>query len=481
MNNKGSGNIGNVVRTIFSIVITVLAVGFFGKYFFAMFLGVSDEKICQEAEIEIKTEVYESYGEIPVLSSEMLYSVKEGRAKDSIVVVKYQLKDKVFEGSFAVHIHSGINDTFFRSSTNEQAYDYDYSEVLDELITIFKIKDNGKVYASKKDNNVIEKNNEDSSGVSVEKTGQEEITQEELVQEELQQEREFIYSDYDFICFRIMSLKNYGNKKEYLQNLKDENKRSSLFRDDFLLYVLGEENTLVEYLGEVESPVPFTHDTAYWYKVQIEDMEHAVTQLKRFADDGREILLDNWQAGDDIYFYLAWSYSKNEQLEVDYYACNYSLLERGSEFENDESFFYEPTDEYVDESYEENITYADWSVPCTADAIETPYYKIVVPTSWIGICNYDFTGSGWGVIITIPKGYDGVYPATICTVDVVWGDEEPLTCYDDVEWIVDEEYGNGRIVIEYPGDKQCTDSTESLYDNVMSDIDVLKSGITVLD
>lgn len=132
---------GSCLGTIISLIIAVLIIGFVGKYAINMFSGVSDTEICQEAEKEIKSYVYENSGEIPTITSEIIYSVKDGKIKDSIVVVKYKLENEGWSGSYAVHIHSGVKDAFVREITQEQEYDYDYESHIEELKVMYKIAD----------------------------------------------------------------------------------------------------------------------------------------------------------------------------------------------------------------------------------------------------------------------------------------------------------------------------------------------------
>lgn len=132
---------GSCLGTIISLIITVVIIGFVGKYALNMFRGVSDAEICQEAETEIKSYIYEDSGEIPTLTSEIIYSVKDGKIKDSIVVVKYKLENEGWSGSYAVHIHSGVKDAFVREITQEQEYDYDYESHIEELKVMYKIAD----------------------------------------------------------------------------------------------------------------------------------------------------------------------------------------------------------------------------------------------------------------------------------------------------------------------------------------------------
>lgn len=132
---------GSCLGTIVVLIVMVLIIGFAGKYCLKLFGGVSDTEICQEAETEIKSYIYEESGEIPTLTSEIIYSVKDGKIKDSIVVVKYKLENEGWSGSYAVHIHSGVKDAFVREITQEQEYDYDYESHIEELKVMYKIAD----------------------------------------------------------------------------------------------------------------------------------------------------------------------------------------------------------------------------------------------------------------------------------------------------------------------------------------------------
>lgn len=132
---------GSCFGTIVVLIVMVLIIGFAGKYCLKLFGGVSDTEICQEAETEIKSYVYQNSGEIPTLTSEIIYSAKDGKVKDSIVVVKYELENEGWSGSYAVHIHSGVKDAFVREITQEQEYDYDYESHIDELKVMYKIAD----------------------------------------------------------------------------------------------------------------------------------------------------------------------------------------------------------------------------------------------------------------------------------------------------------------------------------------------------
>jgi len=87
--------------------------------------------------LEVKSEVYDNYNEIPELDGEIIYK----NEYDYIVVVRYILKDSGIKGSYACHIW-GIREgsSHLSGMTTELPYDYDYSNDIEKLKATFKIK-----------------------------------------------------------------------------------------------------------------------------------------------------------------------------------------------------------------------------------------------------------------------------------------------------------------------------------------------------
>ena len=91
--------------------------------------------IVDEARTEVKSEVYQAWGEVPTsLSGKIIYS----NDKDYIVVVKYGFDGLDEVGSHACHIHVYGNDACLNGMTQELAYDYPYN--VEELKALWAIK-----------------------------------------------------------------------------------------------------------------------------------------------------------------------------------------------------------------------------------------------------------------------------------------------------------------------------------------------------
>ena len=86
---------------------------------------------------EMKSEVYNEYGEIPNISGKIIYE----NHPDYIVVVKYTLPEWGWEGSRACHVYGYREDICHVSGkTREMPYDYDYVSMLDELKAMWALK-----------------------------------------------------------------------------------------------------------------------------------------------------------------------------------------------------------------------------------------------------------------------------------------------------------------------------------------------------
>jgi hypothetical protein len=90
------------------------------------------------AAAEVKNIVYKAYGETPTVETSVLYLKDVNDDVDVIVVVQYLEESTGFDGSYAVHV-KGKGIQYVTDVTTEQSYDYDYSERLEDLKTLFKI------------------------------------------------------------------------------------------------------------------------------------------------------------------------------------------------------------------------------------------------------------------------------------------------------------------------------------------------------
>lgn len=85
---------------------------------------------------EVKSEVYNDYGEIPRVSGELIY--KDGQ--NYIVVVKYEIPGWDWEASCACLVYGYRESNCFVSRmTTEMSYDYNYKASLDELKALWAL------------------------------------------------------------------------------------------------------------------------------------------------------------------------------------------------------------------------------------------------------------------------------------------------------------------------------------------------------
>lgn len=281
------------------------------------------------------------------------------------------------------------------------------------------------------------------------------------------QYREFCSSDYANGNYYATSLSNEQDFKKELQQAYADNKKNSVFlkavMEDYIFslsYQDDESCVDITELGYVGDST--LGRKQYYYKVDIKDFElfEKYIGLNVWFNP---IDTQGWSINDEIYMLCEYGYPDDE-FEVWYYLKNYSV--NASE---------------TSESYGE-MTYADWSTLCTEKTIQTELYSVTVPDSWMSTCAYDIGGDGNTLSFKIPKEYDGVNDSGLCTITVVYGSlRDILTPYMFIETIESELYGRMHLILEYPGDKQYSDTTEEEYLMLAEDIRLLVDSITLAD
>ena len=116
--------------SLFLIVLVVIwGVRYFGP-------KVDTSWAVDKACAEVKSEVYNDYGEVPRVSGELIY--KDG--ENYIIVVKYEVPGWKWEASCACLVYGYRESNCFVSRmTTEMSYDYNYKANLDELKALWAL------------------------------------------------------------------------------------------------------------------------------------------------------------------------------------------------------------------------------------------------------------------------------------------------------------------------------------------------------
>jgi len=110
---------------------------------FALYLGLipipfQTSQVAQDAaKVSMKSRIYKDFGDIPKMESSVLYN----KGDEYIVIVKYKVgEDLEFSGSCAVFVSASRDYGYVKDYiTNYHEYDFDYSDILEELKTVFEI------------------------------------------------------------------------------------------------------------------------------------------------------------------------------------------------------------------------------------------------------------------------------------------------------------------------------------------------------
>ena len=87
--------------------------------------------------LEVKSDVYQDWSEIPTVSGEQIYH----NGANYIVAVKYKLPKSGLGGSCACLVYGYSEDNCFVSHmTTERAYDFDYEAKLEELKALWALE-----------------------------------------------------------------------------------------------------------------------------------------------------------------------------------------------------------------------------------------------------------------------------------------------------------------------------------------------------
>lgn len=80
--------------------------------------------VVETAVAEVKSDVYKTYGEIPIVEGRILYN----NDQRYVVLAKYRLPEFGWEGSCACYVYGyREGNAFVSGMTNEMAYEYPYN------------------------------------------------------------------------------------------------------------------------------------------------------------------------------------------------------------------------------------------------------------------------------------------------------------------------------------------------------------------
>ena len=117
-----------------SLVALILILAFYGMRQFGPKLNTS--WVVDEACTKAKSNVYQSYGEIPRISGQIIYQNQQ----NYIVAVKYSLPDGGWKASCACHVYGyRESNVVVLGTTNEMSYDYNYKASVEELKALWAI------------------------------------------------------------------------------------------------------------------------------------------------------------------------------------------------------------------------------------------------------------------------------------------------------------------------------------------------------
>lgn len=117
---------------ILSVIATVIAIVFLISRHISP--SLDDSWAVDKACTEVKSEVYQTYGEIPSLTGSVLYN----KDQHYIVLVKYRVSGWDWEASRVCHIYGyGEDNCHLNNMTKELAYDYSYN--IEELKALWAI------------------------------------------------------------------------------------------------------------------------------------------------------------------------------------------------------------------------------------------------------------------------------------------------------------------------------------------------------
>ena len=118
------------MKKLISIILVVLMITIFSACKLFENNENSTSWATEKACAEVKSDVYNTYGEIPRVSGNLIYA----NEPHYIIAVKYELPEFDWKGSAACHIYGySESNCHLSGMTKEMAYNYDYKAHLDEL------------------------------------------------------------------------------------------------------------------------------------------------------------------------------------------------------------------------------------------------------------------------------------------------------------------------------------------------------------
>lgn len=287
--------------------------------------------------------------------------------------------------------------------------------------------------------------------------------------------REYDIYDYSDIVPNVISFYDTDNSSYMGNEVEDMDGLRVIYKKDILseVDISSQESMFGSTISFIEKYFPsYVFGDENGVDIYYISMQDEYAYFKINIDDASQLLqnFSSYSTGDDVYMIVSGGLGKNTSGELgmkfNYFIKNFSLDEiNGDTALNDGE-----------------MTYADWSTLCTEKTIQTELYSVTVPDSWMNTCAYDIGGDGNTLSFKIPKGYDGVNDSGLCTITIVYGSlRDILTPYMFIETIESELYGRMHLILEYPGDKQYSDTTEEEYLMLAEDIRLLVDSITLAD